>query len=207
MTAVASNRAQGWDWLGACIHAFGLYPVLRWVWLGLQGGLGANPQEFLIRSSGIWALVLLWATLSVTPLQRFAGWSTLVRHRRKLGLYAFFLTLLHVLAWALWDRGWVPDAMWRDLWQRDFIGVGALATLLLLPLAVTSTRGWMRRLGRNWKRLHRLVYPAAILSALHFDWMRAGKNDFLEPRVYALVLALLLGVRILGWWRLRARRR
>jgi sulfoxide reductase heme-binding subunit YedZ len=200
VAAARRLRPGGGRILGACVHACGLFPLVRWVALGTTGGLGVNPQEFLTRSSGIWALVLLWATLAVTPVRRL-GWAGLLRHRRKLGLYAFFYTALHVLAWAVWDRGWVPASMWTDLWQRDFIGVGALAVLCLVPLAVTSTQGWMRRLGRNWKRLHTLVYPAAILSALHFDWMRAGKNDFLEPRLCAVILVLLLAVRLPGWWR------
>ncbi|MCZ4329276.1 sulfite oxidase heme-binding subunit YedZ [Castellaniella denitrificans] len=201
IAAAARRPRPGGGWvLGACVHICGLFPLLRWIVLGTTGGLGVNPQEFLIRSSGLWALVLLWATLSVTPARRL-GWSGLLRHRRKLGLYAFFYTVLHVLAWAAWDRGWIPASMWADLWRRDFIGVGALAVLCLIPLAVTSTHGWMRRLGRGWKRLHALVYPAAILSALHFDWMRAGKNDFLEPRLYALALGLLLAARLPAWWR------
>jgi len=194
---------RGGAFLTAGIHALGLFPLARWVVLGFAQGFGANPQEFLTRSSGIWALALLWIVLCVTPLRRLAGWDRLVKHRRALGLYAFFYTILHVVAWALWDRGGVPASMWADLWQRDFIGVGALAVLLLVPLALTSTRGWIRRLGRWWKRLHWLVYPAAILSVLHFDWMRAGKNDFFEPRVYAGVLVVLLGLR-LYWWRGRA---
>ena len=183
-------------------HLLGLFPLARWLVLGYLGDLTANPQEFLTRSSGIWALALLWAALAVTPLRRL-GWAGLLRHRRKLGLYAFFYTVLHVIAWAIWDRGGVPASMWADLWQRDFIGIGALAMLCLVPLALTSTHGWMRRLGRWWIRLHWLVYPAAILSVWHFDWMRAGKNDFFEPHLYAWVLAVLLGVRIV--WRARRR--
>ncbi len=182
------------------IHCLGLFPLLRWIALGATQGLGVNPQEFLTRSSGIWALALLWIVLCVTPLRRLASWGQLVRHRRALGLYAFFYTMLHVIAWAIWDRGGDPAAMWTDIWQRDFIGVGAVAVLLLVPLALTSTRGWIRRLGRGWKRLHWLIYPAAVLSVLHFDWMRAGKNDFLEPRLYAGLLALLLGLRVYWWW-------
>ncbi|WP_158215164.1 protein-methionine-sulfoxide reductase heme-binding subunit MsrQ [Candidimonas nitroreducens] len=187
--------------LSLCVHLFGLFPLARWLVLGYLGGLTANPQEFLIRSSGTWALALLWATLAVTPIRRLSGWAGLVRHRRKLGLYAFFYTVLHVIAWALWDRGGVPASMWADLWLRDFIGIGALAVLCLVPLAVTSTHGWMRRLGRWWTYLHWLVYPAAILSVWHFDWMRAGKNDFFEPHLYAWALAVLLGVRIVWWAR------
>ena len=205
-TGARKPRLGGDGWLGVCVHLCGLLPLLRWCVLAANGGLGVNPQEFLIRSSGIWALVLLWVTLAVTPVRRL-GWAGLLRHRRKLGLYAFFYTVLHLVAWALWDRGAVPSAMWTDLWQRDFIGVGALAVLCLIPLAVTSTHGWIRRLGRNWKRLHWLVYPAAALSVLHFDWMRAGKNDLLEPRLYALVLAVLLLMRLPGWWRGRQARR
>ncbi|MGB6241730.1 MAG: protein-methionine-sulfoxide reductase heme-binding subunit MsrQ [Castellaniella sp.] len=192
-------------WLGICIHGLGLFPLLRWGVLGAVQGLGVNPQEFLTRSSGIWALALLWIVLCVTPLRRLAGWGRLVKHRRALGLYAFFYTVLHVIAWAIWDRGGVPAAMWADIWQRDFIGVGTVAVLLLAPLALTSTQGWMRRLGRGWKRLHWLIYPAAVLSVLHFEWMRAGKNDFLEPRLYAVLLTVLLGVRVF-WWR-QARKR
>lgn len=176
-----------------------LYPLVRWLWLGLHDGLGPNPTEFLIRSSGIWALVALWLTLCVTPLRRLLGWPIVIRYRRMLGLYAFFYTVLHVIAWAWWDRGGDWAAMWQDIRQRDFILIGTLAVLCLVPLALTSTQGWIRRLGRHWRRLHTLVYPAAVLSVLHFYLMRAGKNDFAEPHLYALGLAVLLGVRL--WWR------
>ena len=176
-----------------------LVPVARWLWLGVHGELGANPPEFLIRSSGVWALVALWLTLCATPVRRLLHWPGAIRYRRMLGLYAFFYTVLHVLAWGWWDRGGAWAAMWRDVWQRDFILVGVVAVLCLLPLALTSTQGWIRRLGRNWRRLHTLVYPAAVLSVLHFYLMRAGKNDFAEPHAYALALAVLLGLRL--WWR------
>ncbi|MFA7581146.1 sulfite oxidase heme-binding subunit YedZ [Castellaniella sp.] len=189
--------------MGLAVHGLGLFPLVRWLFLGVGHGLTANPPEFLTRSSGLWALVLLWATLCVTPMRRITGWSSLVRHRRTLGLYAFFYTVLHIIAWAIWDRDGVPDAMWADIWQRDFIGIGTLAVICLLPLALTSTRGWIRRLGRWWTRLHWLIYPAAIFSVWHFEWMRAGKNDFFEPHVYAWALVLLLGVRILWWLRTR----
>ncbi|WP_345797018.1 protein-methionine-sulfoxide reductase heme-binding subunit MsrQ [Castellaniella sp. MT123] len=194
-------------WLRVGVHAVGLFPLARWVVLGATQGLSANPQEFLTRSSGVWALALLWAVLCVTPARRLTGWTRLVRYRRALGLYAFFYTVLHVIAWAIWDRGGAPAAMWTDLWQRDFIGVGAIAVLLLVPLALTSTNGWIRRLGRWWRRLHWLIHPAAVLSVLHFEWMRAGKNDFLEPRIYAVILAVLLGVRLWWWWENRAKQR
>lgn len=176
-----------------------LLPLVRWIWLGFTDGLGVNPPEFLIRSSGIWALVGLWLTLCVTPVRRLFDWSRVMRHRRTLGLTAFFYSVLHVAAWAWWDRGGDWASMWRDILQRDFILIGTLAVLCLVPLAATSTRGWIRRLGPGWRRLHTLVYPAAVLSVLHFYLMRAGKNDFAEPHVYALALAALLGLRL--WWR------
>lgn len=181
-----------------------LYPVARWLWLGMHDGLSANPPEFLIRSSGTWALVLLWLTLCVTPLRRLLNRPALVRYRRMLGLYAFFYTILHVAAWALWDRGGLWSAMWDDIGTRTFITIGTIATLMLVPLAFTSTNGWMRRMGRNWTRLHALIYPAAILSVWHFYLMRAGKNDFFEPNVYMAALAGLFALRGFYRWR-RAR--
>ncbi|MBP6020890.1 MAG: sulfoxide reductase heme-binding subunit YedZ [Burkholderiaceae bacterium] len=176
----------------------GLYPALRWVWLGLSGGLGVNPPEFLIRSSGLWALVLLVLTLAVTPVRRLLRQPALVRLRRMLGLFAFFYTVLHVLGWAWWERGWSLASMWDDTLQRTFITVGVAATLPMLLLALTSTQGWMRRLGRHWQTLHRLVYGVAALSVWHFWLVRAGKNDFSEPYLYGVILALLLGSRL---WR------
>jgi sulfoxide reductase heme-binding subunit YedZ len=196
----------GWR-LGLCIHLIGLFPLLRWIVLGFSDELTVNPPLFLTWSSGDWALILLLIVLMVTPIRRLTGWNGLLRHRRKLGLYAFFYTVLHVIAWAIWDRGGDPAAMWTDLWQRAFIGIGALAVLCLIPLALTSTHGWMRRLGRWWTRLHWLIYPAAILSVWHFFWMRAGKNDYLEPRVSAWILAALLAVRLLWWLQKSLQRR
>lgn len=180
-------------WFKPLLFIACLYPIGRWLWLGYSDGLGANPPEFLIRSSGIWALVLLVLTLVVTPLRRLLKQPALVRTRRMVGLFAFFYTCLHVLAWAYWERNGSLSLMWDDIVQRLFITIGVLATLPMLLLAVTSTHGWMRRLGRNWQRLHRVVYVVAALSVWHFWLMRAGKNDFTEPYVYgAVIIALLL---------------
>lgn len=177
-----------------------LFPVFRWVVLATgPEGLGANPPEFLIRSSGLWALVLLWLTLCVTPLRRLLGQPALVRLRRMLGLYSFFYTVLHVLGWAFWERGWSLAEMWADILQRTFVWVGVLATVPMLLLAVTSTRGWMRRLGRNWQRLHLAIYAIAVLSVWHFWLVRSGKVDFREPIVYGLILLVLFMFR----WRKR----
>lgn len=174
-----------------------LYPVGRWVFLAFwPGGLGANPPEFLIRSTGLWATVILWLTLCVTPLRRLLGQPALVGLRRMLGLFSFFYTVLHVLGWAWWERGGSLAEMWADVVQRTFVWVGVIAVLPMLMLALTSTRGWMRRLGRGWKRLHSAIYVIAPLVVWHFWLVRSGKVDFREPIVYGLVLAGLLLLRL-----------
>ncbi|KAA0892754.1 sulfite oxidase heme-binding subunit YedZ [Pusillimonas sp. ANT_WB101] len=187
------------------IFLIALYPLLSWIYLGLSEGLGANPPEFLIRSSGIWALVALGLTLCITPLRRLIGQPVLVRFRRMLGLFAFFYTFLHVLGWAFWERGASLALMWQDVVDRTFITIGMLAFVPMAALALTSTHGWMRRLGSSWQTLHRSVYAIAALSIWHFWLVRSGKNDFLEPYVYGGILAFLLLAR-LGHF-LRNRRR
>lgn len=174
-----------------------LYPLLRWIWLGSQGQLTANPAQFLILSSGLWALVMLIVTLSVTPLRRLSGQPALIGLRRMLGLFSFFYTVLHVSGWALWEHSLLPGLMWQDVLNRTFITVGTVATLPMLALALTSTRGWMHRLGSYWGRLHRTIYLIAILSVWHFWLVRAGKNDFLEAYAYAALLGLLLALRLI----------
>ncbi len=179
------------------------YPLARWLWLAFGAGLGANPQEFLIRSSGIWSLVLLLVTLLVTPLRRLVGQPALVRVRRMLGLYAFFYAALHVAGWALWERSLSPALMWEDVVQRTFVTVGAVAFLPMAVLALTSTQGWMRRLGHLWQKLHRSVYVIGGLSVWHFWLVRAGKHDFFEPYVYGFALVLLLSWRLAFFLRSR----
>tara|TARA_R110000850_G_scaffold277133_1_gene423306 strand:- start:82601 stop:83173 length:573 start_codon:yes stop_codon:yes gene_type:complete len=168
-----------------------LYPAFLWLFLGLTGGLTANPPEYLIRSSGEWALVALCVVLLATPLSRYARISVLLKHRRMLGLFAYFYSILHLLGWAFWEQGFGLEAMWLDVVTRWFITVGVVAFVLITPLALTSTHGWMRRLGRNWKRLHYGIYPAIALSIWHFWLVRAGKNDFFEVWVYLAVVLLL----------------
>lgn len=190
LTAAHVARIKPWVFLLA------LYPVFRWVWLGFNDGFGANPPEFLIRSSGIWALVALGLTLAVTPLRRIVRQPALVRLRRMLGLFAFFYTCLHLLGWAFWERDWSLISMWNDIVQRTFILVGMIAFVPMVALACTSTRGWIRRMGHYWQHLHRTVYAIAALSVWHFWLVRAGKNDFFEPYVYAAILAVLLLIRV-----------
>jgi sulfoxide reductase heme-binding subunit YedZ len=179
----------------------GLYPLIRWVYLGIYGGLGANPPEFLIRSSGIWALVALLLTLAITPLRRLIGQPALVRVRRMLGLFAFFYTCLHLLGWAFWERGWSLSSMWTDVLERTFITVGMIAFMPMVALALTSTHASMRWLGHRWQTLHRSVYMVAALSVWHFWLMRAGKNDYFEPYVYGAILTGLLLFRLIYWLR------
>lgn len=171
---------------------------------GVAGmGLGANPVETLLHRIGTWGLNFLLLTLAVTPLRELTGQAWLLRFRRMLGLYAFFYVFLHFLVYAGLDQRFAPAAIFEDIVERPYITIGVLALILLLPLAVTSTRGMMRRLGRRWKQLHRLVYPVAILAVWHFYWQ--VKLDTLDATLYAAALAFLLGYRV--WRSVQKRRR
>jgi sulfoxide reductase heme-binding subunit YedZ len=181
------------------LFLLGLFPLARWVWLGFNDGLTANPVEFLTRSAGTWTFVCLLVTLGITPLRRLAGQPALVRLRRMCGLFTFFYGLLHFLSWAGWDRGFDPASMLHDVGERPFITVGFAAFVLMSALAVTSTNAAMRRLGRRWQQLHRLVYLIGLLALLHLWWHKAGKHDFTQPVVYGSVLAVLLGWRLVVW--------
>lgn len=164
----------------------------------LADRLGANPAETLIRATGDWTLRFLLLTLAVTPLRQLTGWHALARLRRMLGLYAFFYGAVHFLAFAWLDMGLELDAILKDIGKRPFILVGTTALLLMLPLAATSFNGAVRRLGaRRWQLLHRLVYVIAPLGILHFFWMRSGKRLYGEVALYAAILAVLLGWRLL----------
>jgi sulfoxide reductase heme-binding subunit YedZ len=169
---------------------------------GLAGlGLGANPISELIHQLGLWGLRLLLATLCVSPLAVSLRKPKLMQYRRMLGLYAFTYLSLHFLTWLVLDQSLRPAAIAADIVKRPYITVGFTALLMLVPLAVTSTRGWMRRLGARWHRLHRLVYPAAVLGCWHFWWQ--VKADWREPLVYAVALGGLLAWR---WRRARVAR-
>jgi len=176
-----------------------LLPLALLVYDGFTGGLGVNPIEAVTHRTGDWTLRLLLATLALTPLRRLSGWAWPLRLRRMVGLFAFFYACLHLLTYLWLDQFFAWGMILEDVVERPFITLGMLAFLGLVPLALTSTRGMQRRLGRRWKTLHRLVYPVAILGVLHFWWL--VKADVREPLVYALILAVLLGVRLAGWWR------
>lgn len=163
----------------------------------VRGQLGANPIEFFLRTTGVLTLVFLLITLSVTPLRKMFGWNSLVKFRRMLGLYAFFYGCLHLITYSIFDKSFSIPAIAADVIQRPFIAIGMIAFFCLIPLAVTSTNGWVKRLGgKNWTRLHKLTYPIAILGVIHF-WMIV-KSDIFYPAIFGLVLALLLGYRLIG---------
>ena len=169
-------------------------PLLRLLALGVSGGLGANPIEFITRSTGTWTLVGLLVTLSITPLRRLTGRADLVRFRRMLGLFAFFYACLHFVTYIWLDQFFDAAAVARDILKRPFITVGFTAFVLLIPLAATSTHAMMHRLGRRWQQLHRLIYPIAMLGVIHFLWL--VKKDLTEPLIFGAVLALLLVLRL-----------
>ncbi len=179
-----------------------LLPLARLAWLGTTGGLGANPIEFVTRSTGTWTLVILLATLCVTPLRQLTGWTELVRVRRLLGLFAFFYACVHFSIWIGVDQFFDWPAMLKDILKRPFITVGFAGLLLLVPLAVTSTDAMRRRLKRNWARLHMLVYAVPVLGVLHYWWL--VKKGVQTPFPYTVAVAVLLGWRLLVWVR-RAR--
>jgi sulfoxide reductase heme-binding subunit YedZ len=162
--------------------------------------LGANPIAEAMNSYGYWALVLLLATLACTPLKTLFGWNWPLAVRRLLGLCAFFVASLHFLTYLVLDQFFDFAAILEDIVKRKFITVGFLAFVLLVPLAVTSTNGMVKRLGfPRWKRLHRLTYVAAAAGVVHYVWR--VKADLLEPLIFAGVLALLLGIRAATWWK------
>lgn len=181
-----------------------LLPFLWLVWAAFTDGLGANPAEALVRSTGDWTLRALCLVLLVTPLRVLTGWSALARFRRMAGLFVYFYALVHLLSYGWFDMGFDAADIVRDIIQRPFILVGSTAVLLLTLLAATSFNRAIRALGaRRWQQLHRLVYGVAALGLLHFFWMRSGKNDYAEVAVYAAIIGVLLGWRV--WHARRAR--
>jgi sulfoxide reductase heme-binding subunit YedZ len=172
--------------------------------VGITGQLSANPVEDVLDRFGNWAIRLIMVTLAVTPLRRLTGWNWLTRFRRMLGLFTFFYVLLHFLTWLLLDRGLAVDPGFRwasvieDLVERPFITIGFTALLLLIAMAATSTSGIRRRLGRNWDRLHYSAYAVGILGVWHYWWQ--VKKDTSDAWIYAIILAVLLGLRLYWRW-------
>jgi sulfoxide reductase heme-binding subunit YedZ len=171
--------------------------LLPFAWLvygATQGGLGPDPSEVLMHETGEWSLRLLALTLLISPLRHWSGWAGAMKLRRMLGLYTFFYACVHLLTFLQFYLAWNSTQLVEELIERPYITVGFTAFLLLLPLALTSTRAMQRRLRRNWQRLHQLVYPAAVLACLHLLWQ--ARSDIGEALVYIVLFALLLGWRV-----------
>jgi sulfoxide reductase heme-binding subunit YedZ len=169
----------------------------------ITGRLGANPIEEIQDRFGNWTLRFVMITLAVTPLRRITTWNWLIRFRRMFGLFAFFYVLMHFLTWLILDQELLLSAIAEDITERPFITLGFTAFLLLTAMAVTSTNGMRRRLGRRWQHLHYGIYAVGALGVSHYWWQ--VKADIREPLIYAIILAALLGYRV--WWRRRTRRR
>jgi sulfoxide reductase heme-binding subunit YedZ len=187
--------------LKAVAFAAALVPAAALVYGYYTNDLTANPGDYITDQTGSWTLAMLVISLTVTPLRRLTKWNELIRLRRMLGLFAFFYATLHMLTWAGLFNRFDPALMVDDVVMRPFITVGMATFLILLSLAVTSNRFALRKLGRRWQALHRLVYVAAILGVVHFWWL--VKADISEPRRWAIAVAALLGFRV--WWSWRAR--
>jgi sulfoxide reductase heme-binding subunit YedZ len=189
------------SWIKGAVFVLALVPLLRMVYLTVTGQL-VDPLEFITRGTGDWTLYFLCMVLAVTPLRRLSGWNWLIKLRRMLGLYVFFYGFLHFMTFLWFDHFFDLQEMWKDVLKRPFITVGFIAFVLLIPLAMTSTNGMIKRLGgKRWQWLHRLVYVIAPLAILHFWWMKAGKHNFTQPIIFGTVVGILLLMRL--WWAAR----
>ena len=187
--------------LKAAAFAAALIPAAALAYRFYTQDLTANPGDYITDQTGTWALSLLVISLTITPLRRLTKWNELIRLRRMFGLFAFFYATLHMLTWVVLINFFDVKAMIVDVAKRPYITVGMATFLILLSLAVTSNRFSVRKLGRRWQKLHRLVYVAAIGGVVHFWWL--VKADVTLPRRWAVAVALLLGFRV--WWAWRAK--
>ena len=174
-----------------------LIPLGRLVWKFRHDALGANPVEVITHSTGDWTLILIMVTLSITPLRKLSQQYWLIGVRRMIGLFAFFYGCLHFTTYLWLDKSFDVHEMIKDVYKRPFITAGFTAFVLMIPLALTSTQGWIRRLGKNWQRLHRLIYITAIAGVVHYIWL--VKADLRKPLQYAFVLSILVLYRIVAW--------
>ena len=191
-------------WTKLPVFLLCLVPLGFLIWRALTGNLGANPVEFIQHATGDWTLRFLVFTLCITPLRKLLKLPDLIRFRRMLGLFAFFYACLHFLTYLGPDQSFDVAAMWKDVYKRPFITVGFAAFVLLIPLALTSTAGWIRRLGgRRWQMLHRLIYISAICGVIHYYWL--VKSAVLRPLTYGAIVAVLLLWRVGDWFIRRGR--
>ena len=177
----------------ACLIPFG-----QLAYAAYTENLGANPIEYITHFTGDWSLIFLLASLGVTPLRKISGWNGLIKYRRMLGLFAFFYAVLHFATYMVLDHFFDFDAIVKDVIKRPYVTAGFTAFVLMIPLAITSTAGMIRKLGKRWQKLHRLVYLIAVAGVLHFYWL--VKADTRRPLQYGAVLVLLLGYRLAIKW-------
>lgn len=186
-------------WTKVAVFLLCLIPLGGLVWRGFHNGLGANPVEFIQLTTGDWTLRFLVLTLCVTPFRKLLNLPDLIRFRRMLGLFAFSYLCVHFLTYLILDQSLDPTAIWKDVAKRPFITVGFLGFLLLLPLAITSTAGWIRRLGgKRWQALHRAIYLAAVCGVIHYYWK--VKSDVRMPLFYGALVGILLLWRLGDWF-------
>jgi sulfoxide reductase heme-binding subunit YedZ len=191
-------------WTKAALFLLCLGPLAAIIWPFVRGYTIPNPLEFIQHGTGDWTLRFLVITLSITPLRQILHLPELIRFRRMLGLFAFFYACLHFTTYLLFDKVFDVHEIWKDVYKRPFITVGFLAFTLLIPLAITSTAGWIRRLGgRRWRMLHRAIYISAVCGVIHYYWLE--KSAVIRPIFYGVLVGLLLAWR-LGDWVLRRRR-
>jgi methionine sulfoxide reductase heme-binding subunit len=175
-----------------------LGPLTWLIYNAFWGDLGANPIETITNTTGIWTLRLIAITIAITPLRWLTKWNPLINFRRMLGLFAFFYGSIHFMIYFVLDRSLMFDGLWEDIVKRPYITVGFTAFVLMIPLALTSTKGWIRRLGgARWNLLHKLVYVSAVLGVTHYWWK--VKLDVTNPMIYAAIVGVLLGARMLRW--------
>lgn len=191
-------------WTKVVVFVLCLLPVALLVWRGFHNNLSADPITFITHRTGDWTLRFLVITLAITPLRKILHQPQLIRFRRMFGLFAFFYACLHFGTWIGLDKGFDWTEMWKDVVKRRFITVGFTAFVLMIPLALTSTAGMIRRLGgKRWQMLHRLIYASAVLGVIHYYWL--VKSDVRKPLVYAFLVAILLAWRLGSWIERRKR--
>ena len=181
-------------WIRVALFVIGLVPFAQLIYNALTDNLGANPIDAITRHTGSWALILLLVTLSVTPLRKIFSWNGLVKYRRMLGLFAFFYAALHFTTFLVLDHFFDFNAILKDIMKRPYVTAGFTGFVLMIPLVITSTTGMIRRLGKRWQQLHRLIYITAAAGVIHFYWL--VKADIRRPVQYGFVLILLLGYRV-----------
>ena len=192
-------------WTKVLVFLFCLVPLARLIWKAFHQGLGPNPIEFITHETGDWILIFLVLTVAITPARKLLRQPELIRFRRMLGLFAFSYAFLHFSTWIGLDKFFDFSEMSHDVMKRRFITVGFTGFVLLIPLAITSTTGWVRRLGgKRWQRLHQLIYVTAIAGVVHYYWL--VKSNVTKPVLYGFIMTLLLGYRFAVWVKKRRKR-